>query len=443
MILFGKKNLFRPAKWQETTQPLLNPWRGMYTIYRLDATTDVLPQFSLPYSACTRTADETLALVEVNLAAYRESAIADTALDRIDRALAHFHSLGLDLIVRFLYDWDGQGIQHEPLVLQTILDHMQQLSPLLKRHTEAIFILQGLLIGSWGEMHCTRFSSERDMTKLMQTMAEVSGEKTFLAVRCPNIWRNVHRSFQPLEEREAYTTTAKARTGLFNDAIMGSETDLGTYGSTSRELATNLQAKYLPEEELGFQSQLCRYVPNGGEVVNASALNASSRAIQTLRQMHATYLNDAYDPEVLAQWKASTISERHSVWNGHTAYDYIAAHLGYRYLVQEVTAVKRKELPGHALLTIHLVNSGFAPCYRPVSVSVCLQGDNGMQEFPVSTDIRHWQPQAPVQLQALVPIDGKERPLGLLLRTEDGRELRLANTSAQGQITNYLGGLRA
>ena len=64
-----------------------------------------------------------------------------------------------------------------------------------------------------------------------------------------------------------------ARLGLYNDGMLGSVSDLGTYGDTKRKDATSPSYKGTREDELKFQNTLCQYVPNGGEVVSDNSYN--------------------------------------------------------------------------------------------------------------------------------------------------------------------------
>lgn len=447
-MLLRFRRCFRCSPLHEEPFPFRNPFRGFYTIYRLDAASDIMPQLDIPFSSCTGNPSEALALLEISLSAFSACQLPEEALHRIDCFFEHFTALRHNLIVRFLYDWDGLGIQKEPADLTLIVDHIRQLAPLLKKHTNAIFIHQGLLIGSWGEMHCSRYANEQSLSILFHEMLQAVGENTFLAVRCPNIWRIVNHSYHPLSAKDAFLPSPKARTGLFNDAIMGSETDMGTYGNSSRSVSTSLQDKYLRSDELLFQNKLCSYVPNGGEVIHPSSLNTFNNAIDTLKQMHVSYLNSGYDPLVLEQWQNGIVHERRSPWSGHSQLDYINAHLGYRYLLQRVDVTFDKA--NSHLLHVHLtiLNTGFAICYRQADVAICVEDCGQLQEYRIETDVRHWQPNIPVELNCFIPRPEKnpkiERRIGLVLRFPNtGDEIRLANTPPpDGRITNLLGGLR-
>ena len=134
---------------------------------------------------------------------------------------------------------------------------------------------------------------------------------------------------------------AVIKTGLFNDGIMASESDLGTYTDRSRELS--------------YQDEVCLTVPNGGEVVSDTVYNDVENAMNTLQTMHVSYLNRMYDEKVLKKWKNQPYEDT-------TGYDYIGAHLGYRYEISG-TAFSYKMFGQTAKLTLSVKNTGFAPAY--------------------------------------------------------------------------------
>ena len=68
--------------------------------------------------------------------------------------------------------------------------------------------------------------------------------------------------------------------------------------------------------------------------------------------MHISYLNSEHDPAVLDKWKNSVYHDEASVFDGISGYDYIARHMGYRYVVRNTTLHQSR-------LNIELENVGF------------------------------------------------------------------------------------
>lgn len=438
-----KQIVFRPFPLKEETGFLGNPYRGFYAICRMYAQSPVLDEKNIPVTQYQPPQGHTLTLLEINLQHFSDQMLSAQALENIRAAFSHFTSLNMAMIVRFVYDWEGHGALKEPASLSVILQHMGQLSPLLMEYGSHIYILQGLFIGSWGEMHNTRYTAQRHLIALAEQLAACSSPHTYIAVRCPNQWRTIFRCYSPLSLGEARRNGMQSRFCLFNDAIMGSETDMGTYGSLSRSVSASYSDKLNRYDEILFQSQLCRYVPNGGEVLHASPLNDFKPAVKTLEAMRVSYLNCNYDRSVLDKWSA-----------GHNCpypfkklndLDYIAARLGYRFVLQK----SEVHIAQHQLsLRLHLSNQGFAPCYRPLQVHLIVADEAGrtLVSHPVEADTRAWLPETPISFAAAFPLpeDALQQKTLLALRLYDpllNVQVRLCNTPSLPHLINPIGEL--
>ncbi len=431
-----------PLPRSERAERLNNPYCGLYSIFRFYADSDVILKEGVRIEEVQVEQGQQLCLVEINLLNFNERELTKEALDIIRRIFRHFSSLEKQLIVRFVYDWEGKGVLSEPKDLEIIVNHMSQLSPLLKEYTRDIYILQGLFIGSWGEMHNSRYLSERHVTRLARQIYECTGDKTQIALRCPSFWRMVFRTYQPLDKETAFTNIQKARFSLFNDGIMASETDLGTYGEISFRDSKSCGDKLLRKEELEFQNQLCRYVSNGGEVVNECPWNDAAPAIEALREMRISYLHSDYDERVLEKWKSVKSGINRAPWKDRTAFEYIVAHLGYRFTIEEASLSLAEDKSGNMRASVKISNQGFAPCYHPFTVKFVVRtaSFSEVHEYTVDTDTRLWMPQDTVELEVQIPCgDLEQRYYILCFGIHDprtGKPIQMTNTFS---AINYSG----
>lgn len=416
----------------ESPRLLQNPNRGFYRIYGFyitDQTADYTAEVDRLYSGDDDTA---LALIEVNLMEYRNGDISQAGLENIDALFKALVSKDKRLIVRFLYDLEGNNLLTEPSSLDLILRHMEQLQGVLRRCADGIFTLQGLFIGDWGEMHNTRYQSAEELRLLAQKLADVSSSR--LSVRTPAQWRTV--------TLDGTDTALVPRFGLFNDGILGSESDLGTYGLEVYGDPPRSRA-----EELAFQETLCRSVPNGGEVVISNPFNDFENAVQDLSTMHVTYLNKDYDMAVMEKWAAATVSES-GCFHGMDGLSYIERHLGYRLLISGVSTERnlfRQQLTIEAMFR----NEGFAPLYEEPKVTVSVRDMDGglIGEYPAEHCLRALSggPERgkTEAVQAVIPT--RELSKGVCkvyLTLKDpgsGREILLANTQDSGPYGYCLG----
>ena len=137
----------------------------------------------------------------------------------------------------------------------------------------------------------------------MEELDQHISSDIYLAVRTPGQLRGILRNRNPLSSTEADNGTLQSRLSLFNDGMLGSVYDLGTYDDTPLQSDSRLEEEGTRSEELLFQYKLCQYVPNGGEVTVDNEYNDLDNAITDLSQMHVSYLNSEHDAAVLNKWK--------------------------------------------------------------------------------------------------------------------------------------------
>ncbi len=357
---------------KESARRLKNPDRGFYHLYSFLVTEEQTDYEELIGTLTRDDTDTEIMLIKVCLRNYREGKITERGLENIKKLFEALETVDKRMILRFIYDDEGKGGQHEPESLEIILRHMKQLEPVLKEHREQIFVLQGLFIGNWGEMNGTRYGKAEDMRRLTEQMAGVTDETVYLAVRTPAQWRSIIQSEEPEEEILAGRQPA-ARLSLFNDGLLGNRSDYGTYRTEDGSGADSL-GRWSLEEELDFQKDLCRYVPNGGEVINNNSYNDFENAVKGLAERHITYLNQDYDQAVLKKWEKETVTEV-GCFYGMDGYTYIDRHLGYRLLITEAYleySQKRRSVS----VEVSLKNVGFAPLYKKPKINLILYNEN-------------------------------------------------------------------
>lgn len=358
----------------ESSKQLENPNRGFYHIFPFVITDEDVDYHALVQDYYTWTSETSLVLAEINLCQYRAGEISREGLQNIDNLLYALAESGggRQLIIRFLYDLEGQNLLYEPESLDIILGHMEQLGEVIRRHASSIFTLQGLFVGDWGEMHNTRYDSNEDLCLLAQTLARAVGTDVRLSVRTPAQWRTI--------TQQGEEAGLAAQLGLFNDGIMGSDTDLGTYDMDSQGSERRTRG-----QELAFQEELCAGVPNGGEVIADNPYNDFENAVRDLAAMRITYLNEDYDQEVLDKWARSTV--RGGIFDGMDGLSYIERHLGYRLLIDRVTA-DRRVFQQDVEIAVDFRNVGFAPLYNTPEAVLVMQSEGFTESYPIEHNLR-------------------------------------------------------
>lgn len=373
---------FRQAELIESLDELENPGRGWYGIYTFPAEESIDPgelRWSLRQG-------ESLALVLIDIHAYRSKLLDEDALGNIRNILSFFMQYRKDVILRPVYDREGNGRSCEPDTFELVLEHIRQIGEILKSVKHSVFIFQGMLVGSWGEMHDSRFLSPEHLRRMWSCMREYLGEDICLAVRTPSQWRTLKREEEFLQKKYS-------RLSLFDDGILGSLTHLGTFGTMTKE-AAGWSGAWTRKEELDFISQITESLPCGGEVTScageeAAKVSEADFIVSELKKMHLTYLDSTYDMKVLNQWKQMNYTGP-GIWQGRSLYEYIGSHLGYRLIVK--SAQMKRTWSGKAEFTIEIENTGFGRLFQEAELFLMIENENERKEVPVSMDLREILP---------------------------------------------------
>ena len=403
-MLFTKKNSFRltGATLAESQANVPNPGRGWYRIYSysLGGDTDGIPP--------VRYEGETLALVMIDIGAYREKAIAAEGLEEFRQILASFVNMGVDIILRAVYDTQGRGMEREPSRFSQVLEHIGQIGTILAEYADHILLFQGLLVGSWGEMHASKFLSGKHLREMAEKFFEATEGKIRLAFRTPVLLRKAAKEGDKL----------CGSVGFFDDALLADGTHMGTFGLLPKAEAGWEQAWCL-EDESAFMEEAASRIPFGGEVV-AGALELSAEAvIAQLLQFHVSYLNCTHDMVCLERWK------RMSVGNV-SLYDYVGAHLGYRFVAERAEIMRKgKEYFMEAVIA----NRGFACCPKELTLSLYV-GEREAAAAVLRPQLSGGQ-QGVYRFLLKEELLAENAPLSLGLRTKDGgRVIVFANEGA-------------
>ena len=368
---------------KESARELRNPGRGFYNLYRFMISDEKENYWQLVQQLYREDTGTSLTLVEINLQQCRDGEISEAGMVNITSLFEALEDVDKQLIVRFLYDWDGENEKYEPETVDIILHHMGQVERVLREFSGQIFIVQGLFTGNWGEMNGTKYFTDKDLTKLAEKMGDVTDRGIYLAVRTPEQWRRITGLEEVTEETLTKHPLAE-RISLYNDGMLGSESDYGTY----RVHEVNGKKISEREAELTFQEALCSWVPNGGEVINDNAYNDFEQARKDLAAMHVTYLNAGHDQAVLEKWKKAKVTEE-GCYQGMDGYTYMERHLGYRLLIEK-SVIQHSAFWNHIEVSVTMKNAGFAPLYRETKTTLLFHDKESDQclTFEMDGDLR-------------------------------------------------------
>ena len=318
-----------------------NPARGFYHVYTYDLTEKEVEEdwvWSLHQG-------ERLALVLLDIGKCANRALTDEELAKAARIFLFFQMHQMQMIVRVAYDREGHGLEREPRTIGLVCTHIRQLAPLLVQFSAHILTVQGLFIGSWGEMHGSHFLDAGQLIKLYGTLREATMNTVCISVRKPQF------------QRLLADVDGSVPTGLYDDAILGSDTDMGTFGWIDD--CQNPQMMWTPRHELAFISQQAARTPVGGEVLSGALAFPCEEVLGRMRLMQLTYLNRVHEPAVWERWSAMPCDASRE--GGRMFSDCLGDYLGYRYVLSDVELVRESAQGMRMAVTIR--NTGLACCY--------------------------------------------------------------------------------
>ena len=392
---------FTAEKFSESNEVLENPYQGYYHIigYALNDTDEAIASHADTYS-------DSLVLLEINLKNYKNTTISEHALSQLEQIFKDWSNTDTQILLRFLYDWDGIAKATEPDSLSTILTHIDQVSEIVNRYSDSVYLMQGIFIGNWGEMHGSEFMDDTSVHTLINHLNESIDSSIYLSVRTPAHWRMITNLYDAPKKSPSYKGTR--------------------------------------EDELKFQNTLCQYVPNGGEVVSDNSYNDLPSAVESLTTMHVSYLNADYDNTVLDKWKNTTWNQNDAFY-GCDGYTYIQAHLGYRYLVTKCTVKTSGFLNPQLNLSIGLQNTGFGNALKEFHATLKFKNtETGeISSVPIDYDFRKLKSTQKKTLSVSLPRkslkSGSYQVFLSITDAQSEKQISLANTQGMQEEGLLLG----
>ena len=225
----------------------------------------------------------------------------------------------------------------------------EKLSEVLNNFKPTITAIEAGMIGPWGEMHSSEIATTENINKVIDAWLENTDDISIL-VRTPKmIYDYLGIDYNNLENYEFVPNEKTKRLGLFNDAFLSTESDMGTYTNRS--------------EEVDWISKNIVNTPYGGEVLSSSiGLNSFPNCLNEMDKLNLSYLNYEYDENVIQNWKDTT-------YENTTAFEYIRSHMGYR-LVLTNSVFKYNEDFKQLEIDLTIENKGFSSYVREKDITV-------------------------------------------------------------------------
>ena len=282
--------------------------------------------------------------------------ISSQAKRTLDSALNFYFDNQKNVVLRFSYDSYFEGnINAEPQI-DIILSHIKQLADIINKHTLVVTAIEAGMIGPWGEMHSSDIATPKNINAVIDAWLEYA-PKINILVRTPKmIYDYLGISYEDITTYNFVADEKTSRLGLFNDAFLSTDSDMGTY--------TNRQS------EIEWIQNNIKSSAYGGEVLSSEiGLNDFPNCLDEMYALNLSYLNYEYDEKVISLWQNTNYEET-------TAYDYIASHLGYRLTLSNSVFRYNSEFKKLEIdLTIQ--NDGFSNFVREKDIVIIFVDESG------------------------------------------------------------------
>ncbi len=324
-------------------------------------------------------------------------------LEDIEEFFFQIRRRGIKVLLRFAYELS-------PCIIgptgATILRHLEQLKPLIRKNIDIIYSLQCGFPGWWGEWHHSFHHLRSDVgfqRDLFAAVLEVLPASRRTMIRYPRIKQAVYGE-EPLPEALAFSSDPRARIGHFNDGCLAGPGHAGTFCEPNREA------------EFDYVTRESRFLPMDGELLWHDRLGAVSglaaarhftlHHFDTFGIIHSHSLGQ-FEEYSIDHWKSVPIDLRDLADAGmplsadycfdaqgepvlRSYYEYIRDHLGYRIELQRVE-LPDELIPGKPFSAkVYLINRGFSTPVNPRPVHLVLENGAERVEIPIQTEIQRW-----------------------------------------------------
>ena len=317
-------------------------------------------------------------------------------MDGIAADLSAVREAGIKIIPRFSYNFPCAGSLEpcttdvsDPRVfdapLNRVLEHLDQLAPVLRSGSDIIAFMEMGFVGAWGEWHhSSNLLVNANSTVNASSAAVVDRVLWALADTRMAVLRYPYNKQElfgpnPLTAEQAFSRTPQSRIGAHNDCFLADNTGGGTYRApVNVPIDENIQTQ---RKYLGLDN---RFVPQGGETCSAAATATPyigcSNAEQDLAFFHWSTINIGYQPEVIALWKQQG------------CFGNIQKRLGYRFRLVSADVPTTATVGGTLSAAFTIMNDGWAAPYNPRAALLVLRHTRtgGVFVWPVADDPRRW-----------------------------------------------------
>ena len=413
----------------ETDDIFPNPERGFYTVKDFHSNSSEA-LISAKAIESQRALNRTIFYSGYYPKDFMDGHIGEEFLQIMRTNLQTLRENGAKCVLRIAYSDSETEYPWDP-TLEVVLTHIEDLTPVLQEYGDVILTFQAGFVGVWGEWYYTQnFVSnpknpeEHALRKqVTDAMLKALPADRSISLRTPMFKRMMYaQSYtDTLTLATAYNQSDRARIGGFNDCFGASSNDQGTFSNG---------------ESKEFWKKDTRYTLMGGETCALSSYCKCPNSLQDMKDYHWTYLNSAYNGQVLKRWRDDGCM------------DEIERRLGYRLHVSDIyhsAVVAGEDLN----VVLKIKNTGFAAPMNGRGFEFVLVDGQGKKTVYEMKDIdpRYWFAGETVTIEKAIKLPADATgDCTLYLNLPDPKptlhdnprfSIRLANENVWDEATGY------
>jgi Domain of unknown function (DUF4874)/Domain of unknown function (DUF4832) len=358
---------------------------------------------------------------------FKDQPISKEKLAILQQSFDNLRQHGLKCLLRFAYE-KNMNRTGGPTA-QRILQHIDQLTPLLRKNADVIYVLEATFVGAWGEWHSSTHHIEDDHAALAAIIAkelQALPKSRMIQIRIPKYKRWVLSQpilggFQTVDAQNAFTGIPAARIGFANDGFFAGISDGGTWPEPPFYRNPG-------NPEFDYMTRESTYTPVDGElywgdqgIKNKKGIDDGLAAAIRMRLHHYSSfsLEHSYfgsegklltidrwihTPITLQQIQEAKLPCSDGYFQNafedtipRTQFEYITDHLGYRIELQQAKFPKELAKDETLHIELELINRGFATLMNPRPIYFVLINTSGELVLKQKTEAnpQTWQPFEP------------------------------------------------
>jgi Domain of unknown function (DUF4832)/Domain of unknown function (DUF4874)/Secretion system C-terminal sorting domain len=324
------------------------------------------------------------------ISAFKTVPFTQAFLNQFQQDLNTCRQAGLKMIPIFMYN---ESEQETDAAYTVVLNHLDQLKPIVQSNADVIAYWGGGFIGAWGEWHTSSnnlinnacFATVNSNTiGIHNKILEILPKTRMTVVRTPRQWFGFYGR-QSVSTAEAFTQTDKSRTGFKNHYFSGNLTDGTTWMMPTVTCQYEDNADTINKLQTFVRNQ-CAYTVYEMEcdtyLPSTDPVYSGTTALKKMEYQRLSTGNVVFNSTMINRWKSENV------------FDEMSRRMGYRFRLINSSFPTATAQGSNLSFNFTIKNDGFASPYNSRDAELVLRAkSNGaITRIKINSDPRFWLP---------------------------------------------------